>query len=52
MSGPMVDAERLMAWLAERRDVMKLPVTAAIYEGLRARIARGEFTSTDGGGED
>lgn len=43
LAGRVVDAARLEAWLSERRDAMKLPTTAAIYEGLRTRLARGQF---------
>lgn len=42
----MIDAEKLLAWL-ESKAGAKSPLAGAIYQGLAARVRRGEFDAHD-----
>lgn len=44
----MIDQERLEAWLAQRASWQATALGAAIYEGLLARVRRGEFDEEAG----
>ena len=43
---PPLDRSKLLAWLLSKRG-HRSPLTGAIYDGMRARIERGDFDTTE-----